>query len=373
VIRIDLPRLPYIVCLIALFPVTAAAQYDVDIERFTPSLDPEGFVGVQGTRTPGSEMCTVGWFFSYAYDPLLVGTRDRDDVSIVQHRLAADLSAQIGIGGRAAFGAGLPMVLVQTGQSAFPDDPSLPVFAVGDPRLQARYRLVGDDADEQSEHHDGPGMALQLGAALPAGRRDSLTGEGALRTHLQLLGDFQLLGAGVGASLGWLHRVKPRELLDSARFRDEVSFALGLKMPLPWFPDVAAVLEVRGSTDAGAPFSDRATTPLEGDLGARIALGDVTLVAAAGTAFTGGAGSPTVRGIVGLWWAPRPSDADGDGIDDGDDQCPPLAEDLDGFQDQDGCPDPDNDGDWIPDADDLCPDTAPEEGRDLDEDGCQDN
>lgn len=48
-------------------------------------------------------------------------------------------------------------------------------------------------------------------------------------------------------------------------------------------------------------------------------------------------------------------DNDGDGMDDADDQCPDEAEDADGFQDDDGCPDPDDDNDFVPDVDDRCP------------------
>ncbi|MFT7519480.1 MAG: outer membrane protein OmpA-like peptidoglycan-associated protein [Kiritimatiellia bacterium] len=38
------------------------------------------------------------------------------------------------------------------------------------------------------------------------------------------------------------------------------------------------------------------------------------------------------------------------------DQCPRVREDVDGYQDDDGCPDPDNDGDGLPDLTDECPD-----------------
>ena len=37
------------------------------------------------------------------------------------------------------------------------------------------------------------------------------------------------------------------------------------------------------------------------------------------------------------------------------DQCPNQAEDFDGFQDDDGCPDFDNDSDGVPDSVDNCP------------------
>ncbi len=48
-------------------------------------------------------------------------------------------------------------------------------------------------------------------------------------------------------------------------------------------------------------------------------------------------------------------DRDGDGITNADDRCPDTAEDRDGFEDVDGCPDPDNDADGVLDVDDKCP------------------
>ena len=66
----------------------------------------------------------------------------------------------------------------------------------------------------------------------------------------------------------------------------------------------------------------------------------------------------------------QPKDTDGDGILDRDDRCPREAEDMDGFQDSDGCPDLDNDGDGILDADDGCPDMAEDMDGYKDDDGC---
>lgn len=54
------------------------------------------------------------------------------------------------------------------------------------------------------------------------------------------------------------------------------------------------------------------------------------------------------------------ADGDRDGVRDRDDLCPTLAEDRDGFQDEDGCPDYDNDQDGVPDVRDEAPD-APED------------
>jgi outer membrane protein OmpA-like peptidoglycan-associated protein len=69
----------------------------------------------------------------------------------------------------------------------------------------------------------------------------------------------------------------------------------------------------------------------------------------------------------------RSQDADGDGILDDIDQCPKVAEDKDGFQDEDGCPDYDNDNDGIYDKDDTCPDEAEDKDGFQDQDGCPDN
>lgn len=65
-------------------------------------------------------------------------------------------------------------------------------------------------------------------------------------------------------------------------------------------------------------------------------------------------------------------DSDGDGIPDKIDICPKQAEDFDGFQDDDGCPDLDNDEDGIPDKVDKCPNEAEDADGFQDNDGCPD-
>jgi hypothetical protein len=64
------------------------------------------------------------------------------------------------------------------------------------------------------------------------------------------------------------------------------------------------------------------------------------------------------------------ADRDMDGIVDTADRCPDEPEDRDGFQDEDGCPDPDNDGDGILDMNDMCPNEAENLNGRQDEDGC---
>lgn len=68
----------------------------------------------------------------------------------------------------------------------------------------------------------------------------------------------------------------------------------------------------------------------------------------------------------------KTADTDMDGIADKSDKCPLKAEDKDGWEDSDGCPDPDNDGDGIFDTDDKCPNEAEVKNGFSDTDGCPD-
>ena len=70
--------------------------------------------------------------------------------------------------------------------------------------------------------------------------------------------------------------------------------------------------------------------------------------------------------------APVSADSDGDGVPDELDRCPVTPEDLDGFEDEDGCPEPDNDGDSLADSIDTCPFEAETNNGNKDDDGCPD-
>jgi outer membrane protein OmpA-like peptidoglycan-associated protein len=90
-----------------------------------------------------------------------------------------------------------------------------------------------------------------------------------------------------------------------------------------------------------------------------------------GTGLTRGIGSPAARVIASIAFEPMEvRDADKDGIADKSDGCPDVAEDMDTFEDTDGCPDPDNDMDGIADSADPCPMTAEDKDSWQDEDGC---
>jgi len=347
------------------------AQRSVDVSRFVPALDQDSFLGLQGTRTPGQLKTNFAFWSDYAAGLLTVESAGGEQVAAVEHRVTSRVMAQLGLGGRLALALDVPFVPWQAGDEGGFSTSRVAPAAIGDPRLIARVRLLGEATDERVLRRDGPGLALQGTVMAPFGADDSYLGEGSTRTLLSLLGDFQIFGAGLGVGLDWLHRFTPRDLY-AARFHDELGFSVAVKLPIPSHPTWIPIVEARVMTDASAPFRDAATSAAEGNLGLRILLEPIALTFAVGTGLSDGVGTPSFRGVFGIQWTPRAGDSDGDGIDDGDDACAHLPEDADGFEDDDGCPDPDNDNDLINDVDDLCPNDEALEGQDDDEDGCTD-
>jgi outer membrane protein OmpA-like peptidoglycan-associated protein len=67
-----------------------------------------------------------------------------------------------------------------------------------------------------------------------------------------------------------------------------------------------------------------------------------------------------------------PKDTDKDGLVDDEDRCLDQPEDMDAFEDQDGCPDTDNDADAVADLDDACPNEAEDLDGFEDDNGCPD-
>jgi len=350
---------------------TASAQLGVDINRARPASGIDSFVTLDTTRTPGHLRYSVSASFDYSRRPLVL-KRESGDIDLIRDRYALDLGFEVGLGSRLAVGADVPFILRQSvARGDLTGLAPLESGGFGDPRLRARLRVLGDTTAANGELPDGPGLALAVDVSLPVGTERAFSGEGAVTVNAAVLGDFHLLGLAIGGRLGWKQRSRER-LIAGVRFREQLEFGLGARVPIPWIRNLDARAELRVATDGRAPFSSEATTAIETDLTFGMRRGDLLLTSGVGFGLTEAVGSPRVRALLALTWSPSSHDADGDGIPDDVDQCPHLPEDIDGYMDDDGCMDPDNDNDFIPDSDDRCPNDEALEGRDADEDGCTD-
>ena len=182
------------------------------------------------------------------------------------------------------------------------------------------------------------------------------------------------VGSELVAGAGGVYELGPRAL---------AAAELQLFVPLP-----DAMTYGPCTLSSGKPCSDASyfAGAKHGDLTALAVLGltvrVTSEVAASVMVGTGQLGARADQLLVttGVTWTPQPlgssrpgvGDRDGDGIPDDVDACPDDPEDKDGFQDEDGCPDPDNDGDGIPDDKDKCPNEPEDKDGFQDEDGCPD-
>ena len=94
--------------LLALSSVAAVAraQRDVDLERFSPAVDGRGFLGVQGTRTPGAGRLSYGAMLGYGSNLLELELPDGTRRALISDRVSTWLSAELGLTARSALAAG---------------------------------------------------------------------------------------------------------------------------------------------------------------------------------------------------------------------------------------------------------------------------
>jgi outer membrane protein OmpA-like peptidoglycan-associated protein len=222
------------------------------------------------------------------------------------------------------------------------------------------------------------GLALQPFLTLPTGNEAIGLGRGLPGGGLKVLVSKAWKRFHFAGNVGYAFY--PRATIANLTTGDEFSYGVGVGVSaIPERLDVH--LELDGSLTPGPNDRDGtersfdpAHSPLELALSARAHLPNgLSFLGGVGKGLTSGFGTPDVRIFGGIGWGLQtPRDRDKDGLHDGIDPCVKEPEDEDGYQDEDGCPDPDNDADGILDVADGCPDVPEDKDSWQDEDGCID-
>jgi hypothetical protein len=350
-------------------PVLAA---DVQTWRVVPGLH-DGWL-VRSSQPMAPEAWTTFTDLSYTRAPLRFSA-DVDGVTQRQTVIGdlgmVQLGGAMGLPGGWTLGAVLPIAGIVRGggpQLVRTTTPDAPAF--GDLRVEGRKGLL---------HRAHVDLGLAAIVTLPTGSHESWLGRDTVGS-LEFLADWHdgpwRAQGNVGLALGEIEL--PARTTSGAIASASGGYVVtrvGLTREVP--PDfrIRAEAQWLGGGPPEQPISGGISSVLDLALGGDYAVTDaLRLYAVVGGSPTSGAGSAGFRAAIGLRLDPQqlPHDADGDGLDDRVDKCPTQAEDKDGFEDQDGCPDPDNDGDGIPDLKDKCP-NAPEDVDGVqDDDGCPD-
>ena len=375
---------PLWVLLGACLPGLAVAADAANGRRFGPTAVLSPYLTLDGTHTLGDGGAGIHVLGSYERRPLIFEQDGERTIDIITERWATDLALTYGFLPRLDFGVNVPLVLSQSGRG--PSGTGIASGAIGDPSLALKFELV-------DKTFSPVGVAVVGQASLPLGDAEALAGEPGSTLGGRLVLELPR-GSRSDLTLNLGYRARQNTRVEDLVLDDELTLGFGVTQRLG--THVQAMAEASLATPAGAPFDELARTPADANVGFRIRLFDglhVTLGGGAG--LLPGYGAPAWRAFLGFEAAPRRHDYDGDQVADGVDacpevaglvveegcpareiiakpkpigprkpaddldedlvrdeidQCPYIAEDLDRFQDGDGCPEPDNDLDMLTDA-----------------------
>jgi OmpA-OmpF porin, OOP family len=353
---------------------SAADVPGLNLRRLELPTDEAGGLYTEPAKAPGPLNWNAALVASYANRLVVLQDGSGAEVAVpVRHQFSLDYLFGIGLGDRVALGLALPSVVYQTGRNISNEvsgATSLPKAALGDVALSAKAVILpaGDLG--------GFSLAALGRVTLPTGDPTSYISEGSATGELRLLSELNLVALSVRATLG-----------AKVRGAETTYVNQGFGHELPWGAAVLLRPQALGWDDKGRwswsvethgavaltpSFAAAAASPALIGAVARYTPSEFSLLAGVEAPLSSAVGVPSVRGVLGFGWAPRFLDADADGIEDSKDECIELAEDRDGFQDADGCPDFDNDDDGVPDETDKCPTEKEDADGFEDDDGCLD-
>ena len=321
-----------------------------------PSIDATRTLFTDDSTAPESKAVYVRAATWWVHNPYLWQWEDTgEEVSVLQDAVALGLSAGYGLG-PVRLGVNVPFYAWSAGTLQPNGGPTM-----GDPSLDLKWTLL--DREEGK-----PGVAFVGRGALPIGDPGSLLSWGATTWEVGLVADYMVGDALLIANVGT--RGLPEVTLNELEMNDQLWYRLAAAYAVNETSGVS--LEVLGGANYKTMSVSSVGNPSEALLGFWTQVNDnVRLNGAMGAGLTEAIGSPAWRLTAGLAYVSSGrGDRDLDGIVDRLDACPTVAEDLDKFEDADGCPELDNDKDGLADTIDSCPIDPEDKDSFKDEDGC---
>jgi outer membrane protein OmpA-like peptidoglycan-associated protein len=363
---------------LVILPGAALAQQQVDFgfeaNRFHPATSQRtGYFTLDSGRSIPGGGFEIGLLGMYANDIFVANRADERIFSVVAEQWVLDLMLAWAPIDNFQLSLDMPFYLSQSSSDQVDflgrGSDVLEAAGVGDLRVTPKWTFLRGTYGGRT----GFDMGLLAIFSIPIGDSDAFQGE-EFRVEPRLAAEFLTASQfGVGANLGFLIRTGD-QAFSNVEIGNQLTWGLGLKIPLV-YDLLQVIVEANGAVSVGLEDMGSEENPLEILGGFRLSPGDVYITAGAGTGLTDGYGNPDLRVFLGLAYSTgdedvAPLDSDGDGILDMYDDCPFEPEDFDGFEDEDGCPDPDNDGDGILDIHDRCPNDPEDFDGFEDEDGC---
>ena len=373
---------PAVLGVVSLLATPVEADCDVpastciDSDILWPHAGPSTFFSIASANTTAKGRFGFGLFTSVQRKPIVLRTSAEGpagvvDIPAIGTQVNTSFAFSYGITERLEAALVAPVTFYQNGSGASRatgPTTEVPSNAVRDLRLGLAYSLLPLPRIARAR---GVGILARFDVSLPTGDRDVFAGDRGLVFAPSLALDERLGRFVFGAQLG--ARLRKNTTLLGATVGSQAFVGFGAGFIVDRAEQLTVTAEAFGLptfvADRGAPAQW-----LAGVKWAPLWAGDFAMHGGAGGALRfrgeGAIGEATWRAVLDLRYVPLGNDSDGDGVLDRDDKCDDAREDRDGFQDLDGCPDPDDDGDRILDVNDRCKD-APENYNGVEDgDGC---
>jgi outer membrane protein OmpA-like peptidoglycan-associated protein len=401
----------------------------VDAHLFRPAVDSKGYISTNGTNILGDGDYSFGLvldmglgimpYDSFTYDPLADRVNaDGDpgyetDDHLIDTAITGTLHFNYGIGNRFVVGLQVPImvlggpnVIIPGVYNDVPNPIGLDSQGFGNITLHGKARLLRYEQStiglaailhvelptgESTEFRGEPGFALwpvlaldwvpapvfrlgvNVGYRLITGDGETLPFDGRIRpvgdtddAAMSLVFPEEICQGGDDVS----NATCPGDLMggDPVEYDDLITGGVALSVR---FAKSAEVVAEAYTGQIASSIGDTGTLGIETIGGLKIYVEDNSyLLLAGGIGAVESINSADVRAVLGFIFEPSIGDRDGDGYKDDVDECPDEPEDFDHFEDEDGCPEPDNDRDGILDVDDECPLVPEDHDGDADDDGC---
>ena len=372
----------FVVLVAGLLPAVGSAQpYNLDVQNFRPALDSRSLITVDRSRPLGTLEPSIGLYMNYGWRPVKQ-TIDGESQALVEHLVTGQFMLTLGFMNYVEVGGALPVTVLRADGDGPGDEPLLAGDGIGDAQAHLKVKIL--DSEELPV-----GLAVASTFHFPTGQEDAFTSDRpdvVIRPKLILdwrISDAVVMAVNAGAILR-----SDKALNEPVSITDEAGDVRVAQREDPIVVGQAATyafgtawavsperLDLVFETFGQVPLSSGAerAMPIEVLVGMKLyLLGNSFFTFGVSRGLMGQIGDPDARGFMGIVFEPTAGDRDGDGFNDDEDECPYRAEDKDGYEDDDGCPDEDNDLDRIVDLLDQCPNVPEDKNGYEDEDGCPD-
>ncbi len=341
-----------------------------DLQQFKPVTDVQGFVLLHDASLLPQFRPGFSLTLNYGVNPLEVHAAGYGrQFGILDGIFGADLTGAFGLFDWWEVALHFPIAQIPVETSFIENVGGRKVaYGIGDIRLETRLQALDPEKFPV-------GLAGNLFLTVPSGNDKAGLGRGLPGGGLRVALSQRWTRVHFAVNVGWAFY--PRSTIQNLTTGDELTLGAGIGFtPIVDHLDIRVELDgsfTPGPSDDGVErFGDPAHTPFEVLASAEYKFDfGLALRGGLGKGITPGFGATDFRVFAGASWAIfRPIDRDKDGLTDDVDECRKEPEDLDDFEDGDGCPDPDNDDDGFADVDEACPDDAEDLDGWEDGDGC---